>query len=349
MRSKIFFLLTISAGFFIGCKRQYLGVNPLRSVVPITVQYNPANGEATPSIQIQIGDNDSTVQVLFDTGSWGLRILKGAVSQSYYQTTNTWINYSYGTEPKILGISGFVAKAFMTIGNLRTSVPIAFMAIDSTQYDPGGPWTSTDDSARISSGHFKHIAGILGVGMRYKSSGQSVASPLAQLPGNAKYIVQLPYYGGTSGSLIINPTPEDLQGFILFHLLPGSDNLPGGLNSWDDTILSGCFIINGIYYWAGTLLDTGNPEMEIQSPFFNGNTSASPADKIEFGLANQLYDSLNLRIQTAFIVTNPDTAGINRIALLNYSTAMNFPAIMPFFKYDVLYDQTDGIIGLRSK
>lgn len=339
--------LSVTLLIVVGCRRQYTGVNPLRIVVPLNIVYDPTNNYApTPTVQIKLGGGDSSFTVLFDTGSPGLRILKGAIDHTYYQQTNTVDTGAYGTPPFRFTIVGKVAKASFSVGSLTTASPISIMAIAQAQYDTTAPFTSTGDSAIIGGRNFKHLCGILGVGMR--SAADGVVSPLAQLPGNSKYIIRFPRYGDTAGSVIINPTVEDVSEFTLFHLSPGSTGLPGGLSSWQDRELYGCFVLNGTPYWAYTFLDTGNPVMEIQSPAFSGYSYLMSGDSVEFGLADSLLAPF--RIETGFRIGKTDSAGKDQVQVQhNGGVMMNYPAIMPFFHFEVLYDQADGIIGLKAK
>ena len=331
-------------------KPNYSGNNERSSnnAIPITIQYNQY-GWATPVVKIGISNVD-TLDVLLDVGSSGLRILKGAVSNVFYQSSNTRVDFSYGTPSADFFISGAVAKGYFSLGSMKTDSAISFMVIDSAKYGSGGNYASTGDSIIIASTTFKNLCGVLGVSLRYSSSYEGIASPLAQLKGsNGQFIIELPKYGGTQGSLVINPSQEDLDGFTLFHLSQQGTLLPGNkYYGWVDNQLNGCFIINGQYFWANTWLDSGNPEIKISSPSIVSTSTVPTGDMVTFGIADEPYG--DFRIQNTFTVGSIPENGKDLINLLPaISDSINLPGIMPFFIYDVLYDQQNGIIGLRQK
>lgn len=329
----------------LGCKRQYNVPSALREVVPVTIVYDPARGNAPiPEVSIQLGDDDTSFVVLFDTGSPGLRIMKTAIDNVSFQETNQLDTVRYGSIGPTFGVAGDVVKSTFTIGTLKTASPIAVMAIDKASY-AGTTFASTGDSVAIAGLPLKKLCGIMGVGMRAEKDG--VVSPLAQLPGNAKYIIQFPTYGGASGRLIINPNVEDLAGFYYFHLKPGTPAFPGNLNSWNDRNLYGCFTVGQTSYWAPTFLDTGNPDVYIGSPTISVRSVVPPGASVTFGLADTI--SGDFRVTATVPVQAMPLEGRDIFNLEPDASATNFAAIMPFFLFDVLYDQTDGIIGLRHK
>jgi pimeloyl-ACP methyl ester carboxylesterase len=225
-----------------------------------------------------------------------LRILSGNLGVERSDSTTERVSYGYGDGRHAFHVRGQVRYVTLGLGTLTSVQPVRVMAVDSTEYIPGsGSWTPTGDSASIESNHFRSVSAIMGVGLRIKEGSKGVANPLAQLPGNGKYIIRFPGFGGSKGKLIVNPDSVDTKGFTLFKLEKGVFPLPNGDDSWLDNELSGCISASGGgSACQNTLLDTGTPGLRV----FPG--------KNLFG--------------TAF-----------------------------FFDHDVLYDQVNGMIGIKKK
>lgn len=319
-----------------------------RDVVPVTVYYNESGG-ATPVIQIGISSAD-TLNVMLDAGSTGLRILKGSLSNSTYQPSSTRVGYQYGS-PASFFIRGSVGTGFFSLGTTKSDSAVGFMAIDQAKYGPNGSYNSTGDSSAIKSGNFRGLNGILGVSLQYPTGSAGVANPLAELNGNGQYIIKLPQYGQTNGSLIINPDASDISGFTLFHLTSQGTLIPvNGFSGWFNPMWSSVFIINGVAYWASShnaQLDSGNPGTTINSPDVNGSSIVPIGSSITIGFA----DSINgvLRIQNSLVVGATPLPGKDKIRLQYNATNINVGGILPYFYYDVLYDAKNGVIGLKLK
>jgi hypothetical protein len=221
------------------------------------------------------------------------------------------------------------------------------MSIDSARYGSLNNWISTGDSAVISSNHFRNCSAILGVGLRGVAKPGSVISPLRQLPGNGEFIVMFPDYGGKKGSVIINPTAGDEQGFIYFKLSPGKGIGPVGSTGWLDNQIPGCISVNSGTDCLPTLLDTGNPDIQIFSNEFVKNQSVPSLSYISLSVGNP-HDSAF--IKTDFTVGEHRERGKDFVYLCNTEKEpKNTFGIRFFFEFDVLYDQQNGIIGIRKK
>src|SRR6202000_1204301 len=112
-------------------------------------------------------------------------------------------------------------------------------------------------------------------------------NPLAQLPGNGKYIVRFPRFGRTRGIVIINPDSTDTKDFALFKLAKGKAPLPNGDDSWQDNELLGCLLVNRAIDCHNTMLDTGNPDTHFYSKRFTGSNSIPSGNEIALVLGSR--------------------------------------------------------------
>lgn len=315
-----------------------------RTELPLTLTYDTLNRTVTPTLSVVV--NGVANDLIFDTGSSGLRILGGALKGASVEKEPKRLAYGYGSAISATYIKGQQASGTVSLGGLSSTGPIHLMLIDTVQRSLTDPGRPTLDSAVVK-GQFRKLAGIFGVGLRH-GPGSDVASPLAQLPGKHSYLIRFPRYSQPLGQLIINPTAADLTGFTFFSLTPGANLMPNGLNSWVDNQLNGIMTIDGRLVQAPTILDTGNPITQVFVPNLASYGPLAPGSLVMLGLG--LPGSANASIDTTFRVTT-QVAGKDRIvtnesiqekAYLAYGT--NF-----FFTFDVYYDQQGGRIGIRRK
>jgi hypothetical protein len=280
-------LSMILKGKAVGNNCRLVQTDSLRTEVALKVVYN--GNLVTPTVDVFI--NEKKVEAVFDSGSSGLRILGGILKKERSDSTGGSgdpISYGYGRR-ETFRIKGQVESVNLRLGNLQSGHAIHIMRVDSTKYNPGDVWIPTLDSTRIRSNHFRSLSAIMGVGLRVANNNQGIANPLAQLPGNGKYIIHFPRFGRTKGKLIINPDTTDIKGFVLVKLAKGKLLLPNGDSSWLDNKLSWGVTTDAGMESQNIMLDTGAPDFH-----------------------------------------NPFGARF-------------------FFDFDVLYDQVNGVIGVRKK
>jgi hypothetical protein len=314
----------------------------LHEELPIFIDYEK---QVTPYIFIQV--NKRKVKAVFDTGSSGLRILSGALRTGKGDSILSRVNYAYGHGPGVFRIEGRLITVPVKLGRLEAPVPVRIMRIDSCRYERGGPWTCTYDSTTIASGHFRDCPAIIGVGLRARASLNGIVSPLAQLPGDGKFIIEFPVYGGRQGRLIINPTEEEAKDFTLFHLKPGKEPLTGRFGSWLDNELNGCMIINGNGFCHPTLLDSGSPDSRISSNEVTGSIEVPPGNMLM-----KFSDRLDPLTVAAARLTMTGREGGNKSYVSLAATDQgegNLFGVQAFFAFDVLYDLQNGYIGLKPK
>lgn len=313
-----------------------------RTELPLKVIYSKQSVTPVISVKINGVDND----LLFDTGSSGIRILGGALKGANVNVDAKQVTYRLGDSKSNTLIKGRQASGTVSVGELSSAGPLQLMLIDTITHSWTSRVTSTVDSVVVK-GEFRNLAGLFGVDMRY-ASGSTVASPLAQLSGNHSYLVRFPQFGQPVGQLVVNPTASDLTGFTFFSLTPGATPLPNGLNSWVTDQLNGMMIIDGRLIQAHTILDTGNPASMAFAPNLTGQGILAPGTVLKLGIG--LPGRTTTLIDTTFRVTE-QVAGRD-LVYTNESTQAN--AFLSFgtdffFAFDVYYDQEGGRIGFRKK
>ena len=341
----VLFCTALRAGAFVYADNQQLisNTDSLRVVLPVTIDYD--NKIVTPFVNIKV--NGKLVKVVFDTGSSGLRILSGALHNLMPDSSVARVSYTYGDNVHSLGIRGVVVKAEISFENLKTLSPVNIMSIDSTRYGRHEAWTATGDSAVIHSNHFRDCAAIMGVGLRGRLKSGAVVSPLRQIPGNGKFIIMFPAYGNTKGAVIINPTPADETGFVYFQLPAGEPGvvLPG--HGWPDNQLPGCIAINDAMEYLPTMLDTGNPDIQIFSPDYERERAVPPRNYITMQIGGARDTTV---VKTGFNIGDDRVRGKDFIYMTNTTKEKRLVFGMRFFfEFDVLYDQQNGIVGIRKK
>ncbi|MES2107442.1 MAG: hypothetical protein V4577_01760 [Bacteroidota bacterium] len=301
----------------------------------------------TPTVYVTVGGE--RIEVIFDTGSSGLRILKGVLKSATLTDLHKRIRYSYGDEDYGLNVSGELVEGYFNLDRLRSKLPIAFMAIDSVQYVRNGKpfdWIPTGDQTFLSkdSTYFSGFYGSMGVGMRVGDDG--VGSPIPQMPGNGVYMVHFPQAGLTYGGvLILNPSSGEISKFKnMQQLNPGKYQLANGVKGYEDDALDGTLSIAGVNYAAPTLLDTANPAVWTESPFLTGTEIRTPGTIVTMAL-----QTLPAKTSTTFKVNNAQLAvDFVKINHNTGKTANSFGAQF-FFDYDVLYDAVKGQIWIAGK
>lgn len=248
---------------------------PQRATVPIS-QTVLSDGTTRYSIPVTIG-NAPPVNAMLDTGSWGLRVLPGAVPASAYTASATTTSYAYGAGVSLIGNN---ATANLTLGSLPSAAPVPMMAISSLACMPANPHCpaskmSIDEYGIGGDGlpneGFKAIIGVA-LGFQAPAQGEGVPSPLPYF-GQGQFIVSLPAPGQATGTLTINPTADDLKGFTMYALKQLPTALPNGVPAWNVRQLPGCLAntATGKSFCAPTMLDSGTGSVVV------GGTASEPA------------------------------------------------------------------------
>lgn len=312
---------------------------------PVTVALNvgiSSKGTMSFTLPVQVGS--SSLDVLFDTGSSGLRIVQGAVPDTAFASISmTQVSYSYHSG---VAITGVVATANIAIGPLSTPAPIPVMLVQTatcTSSSCGGVGALPVSEA------FGSIGAILGVGMRCKQGAGQVGSPIAQLAGMPAFVVKAPAYGGTQASVELFPPATEVAGLVIYQLPPLSDGdtLPNGTPAFDDRYgLPACLddLTSGVDYCVPAELDTGNGPTYIEWPPHAdaGNTELPPGEnvQVQIGPADAGLE------EYSFTVGTTPTPGIDEVLVESASGEgfMNLGTAV-FLRYDVYFDPQRGVVG----
>lgn len=316
-----------------------------RTEVPLKLTYDLTNQLLTPTLTVSI--NGVANDLVFDTGSWGMRILPGALRRANLAIDPVQLTYGYGLSRGAVFIKGRQASGTFSVGGLVATAPVHIMLIDTIRRSATDAGRSTLDSVTVPNHHFRNLAGILGVGMRNRE-GSDVASPLAQLPGNNSYLIRFPAYGQPMGSVILNPNESDLAGFTFFPLAKGNYPMPNGLSSWTDDQLNGIAVLNGLTVRAPALLDTGTPTTHISAFNLHHYGILDQGSVVKMGLAQRGQPSA--LVDTTFRVTSQVVG--KDLVHTNVPTWTEPSLIFGtnfFFFFDVYYDQKGGRIGIKKK
>ncbi len=313
------------------------GIAAAQVSVPITQIVLP-DGDVRYSVPVRIGDS-MPVDALLDTGSTGLRVMRGAMFRDSYTDTG-FLNVSeFSAGDKL---TGTVGTARLSLGGLTTDDAIPFEIVDSescmsTRPDCGAAKLAPQDYGIGGDG----IAGqgfqaILGVGLR---TAPGAENPLVHI-GAKQWIIELPEPGQTgTGELILNPGWQDMQGFQMFQLA----TQPGGV--WHDQgftdTLPACLndTANGQQICAAAILDTGAPGIVA---YRDGGATAplwSAGDQAALAFSTlSIPFALDHGTGTGTLAAPNDGAGVGIVA-----------GILPFFAFDVFYDAANGKIGLKPR
>ena len=212
-----------------------------RVEVPIS-QRRLSDGNIRYSVPVRVGGS-GPIDAMLDTGSFGLRVLAGALVAAQYEATGVMRNYRFGSGVRF---RGELAKAVVSIGDTTTGVPVVIQIIQSI-----GCAAARPDCPAARVGPFEYGIGgdglpregfqaILGLSMRSPAMPLAALNPLASV-GDEKWIVELPLPGDPNpGKLIVNPSAADLAHFRLVQLTWRVTAGSGGGSALIDTEIPGC-------------------------------------------------------------------------------------------------------------
>ncbi len=311
--------------------------------VPMEITQVFSDGGMRFSINVEVGD--APLQVLLDTGSTGLRILRDAVPDEAIAcaTTNS-VTYAYQSG---VDLDGVVARASIEIGGVVTPAPIPVMYVDSVDCASNKPDCPASGKAASDTTVFDGFGAIMGIGLR--NGGGAIGSPIAQLPGQPSFVVSAPSYGEGDGTLTIGPV--DTSAFTTLQLPGASDDgtLANGTPAWDDRYgIPACIddTTSGSDYCEPGIWDTGAPQAIIDWPTA-GSDSVLESDSqiaVTVGPPDSPLDAYTFTVGAVPVpgIDDVELAPAVGEGFINLGTAL-------FFRDDALFDPLHGIVGLHTR
>lgn len=291
-----------------------------------------ANGETYVTAQVSVGGS-APFTALVDTGSTGLRVLTGTISDADWNVTSVSGNYSFTSG---VAVHGHVADGVVTIDGASTRAAIPMMDIESVSCTrPGCPATGKDATTFRFAGSYPAI---LGIGMEPAPTG--VASPLVALAQDGRAVIALPAFGGASGAITVDPSSSDLARFTtLVTLSQANPNIQG---SWSEKVP---FCIN--QFCAVGLLDTGTFGASLAASTAADDTALGvPSGSAVIPGGTVIDETIGQTAAWSYTVSTPPKPGLDRFGL---GATTNNLGLAPFHQFDVLYDYERGIVGLAPK
>ena len=314
---------------------------PQRTEVPIKA-VRLGDGAMKFSVPVTVGGQ--TFEAEMDTGSSGVRLMPGALPPHTIQTTGRPSKEVYGSGVRLIGE---LAETPVTLGGLSATVPVEITTkIECVEEKPHCAASRLPANTYRIAGDGRPGEGflaIVGVGMRPADA----ANPVSHM-GSGRWIVILPTPSAPdSGRLIINPTPEEAQGFQTYQLEPGKKPDAAGGPSWRDNQLKLCLtnLDTKVANCGPTMLDSGAPSFHFAlnqepKPDWARGTHAS----IDFPLEG------DQRLSAPFIVDSIAGTKVrySRPTTDHFAEGLN-AGFYPFYAFAVLYDAKVGTIGVKAR
>jgi hypothetical protein len=298
-----------------------------------------SNGARRYAGPVRVGG--TALLAALDTGSTGLRILPGVLAPADAAASTEAEVYGYASGSRYEGVVG---DAALTIGGAGGRGPVHLIrSIGCFAYLPRCPASRTTlEKYGIASDGLpgEGFKAILGVDM---APGR-VGNPLRFL-GVQRWIVELPRPGEGQGRLVLNPTPEETDGYVMVPLAaPYAHERGGGLHD----AVPGCLTNPGVRTRACgvVLMDTGAPGLSVANgplgaePWPDGTAAVLELFDAQGGLAAREALTIGLRDQGTRLSYRRET----RV----YGVVI-YAGIAPYFAYSVLYDPKRQMIGLKPR
>ena len=305
---------------------------PPRVEIPIR-QVEHADGRLAYTVMLSVGGS-APIEATLDSGSTGLRVLPGALGPKDVEPGGRSSTYSYASGSQFTGMIG---HGVVTLGGASTSDPVAIDVISGIgcrEEAPHCPASTTDIASFGFAGDGvpgKGYRAILGVSLQPADAD----NPLAAI-GDGVWIIDLPRPGdGAPGRLVLNPTPEEVAGYTLFHLAPDRPAIPGCLFNLD----------NKAQVCGHVLLDTGQPSLLVsgrQKP-----ESFPWADGTHAAL--ELQDERGTKIAAGLTIHQTPGSPFSLHAQNGPMPIDRIAGSAPFFAFSVLFDSKAHVIGLKAR
>jgi hypothetical protein len=306
-----------------------------RMEVPVT-GVTLSDGVQRFTIPVMVGG--VKIDAGLDSGSTGLRIMPGVLGSADAAETGAQVKYSYGSGVEL---SGPLADATVAIGALSKSVKVQSVhTVGCTAGKPSCPASRIDakdygvQGDGLKGEGFKAIIGV-------NMADASAPNPLKAI-GARRWIMELPTYGSSKpGRLILNPTDEDMAGFIRFHTDPAFTHAPRASHD----AFSACLVnlATKEKVCAPTYLDCGAPG--IQAINLKGGPWRPAVQAMLMFMDNGKFATAATfttdQRRQASHVTFPHEAGV-QIPQIS-------AGVTPYYAYAVLYDPDARVVGLKPR
>lgn len=318
--------------------------------VPIHQTVLP-DGMLRYSVPISIGGG-GPIEAMLDTGSFGVRVLSGALSPSQYEATTAERKYPFNGGARLNGV---LAKAVIGVGDAKTDTAINFQLVQSVDCVEQMPkcFASRVDPAAYRIGgdgiEGQGFQALVGVSLRKAMSGDAADNPLGGI-GDGRWIIELPRPGSAEpGHLVVNPTPDEVAQFKTVRLAEMPEGTAEGAPGWRDAALNGCVVKSGSSekLCGLTVLDSGAAGMVLRSPDATSRSGWSSGTAARFELSLDDGDKIEVPFKVG---QDPST----RVVVLPQQAkqaggARLSAGPLPFYAYAVLYDDRNGTLGFRKR
>jgi hypothetical protein len=308
-----------------------------RSEIPIK-EVVLSDGTRRYSVLLTVGS--TTIDAGLDSGSTGLRVLPGVLLASDAVTGSRVDTYAFGSGAELKGVIG---KGTVSIGDLSAQTGLQLIrTVGCTDRRPNCPASKIAlkdygiQGDGLSGEGFKAIIGV--------NMGEAeVPSPLKAI-GARRWIIELPRPNeGGPGRLILNPTEDEVSGFVRVRVLERFAAQGGGLH---DAIM-GCLLNEQTKAKAcgPTLLDTGAPGIQLSNsdlkePWRPQTTATLGFFDNREKLAATVHFQTDLRSQASRLSFIEQPAP-------KITTILS--GLMPYFAFSVLYDPDKQELGLQAR
>ena len=291
---------------------------------------------ARPVVEVKVG-NGTSVPVLLDTGSSGLRIFNTAVpsgskSGVAISTEPSSIRYAGGHR-----FAGVLATAVITIGSQRTARPVRFGLVQSASCAPRKPHCP---AAQGMAGFEKYGGyGILGIGT--ESSANGIASPLLALPGSLSDSWSL-HLRSQAGQLVLGASLPHSSAISATLPLKQIGVAPGGRRLWGDDRVALCLTIGSATGCAPGLLDSGTYTLQASGQPFDQVPTV--ARRVQNGIAVSVRQAGARRSFWRF--STGSIKSKNLVTIRGRKKPFINTGVQAFFAFTVTYDDLRGTVLL---
>jgi hypothetical protein len=284
-----------------------------------------------PVLIVDVAIGAKTLNVLVDTGSYGLRLVASQVPPDAVRRTGPAPQFSFATGVKV---SGDLAQASVQIGGQQTAGPMPIELVTDTSCDPGRPDCPAANGKKpiMFGGQYD---GIMGVSMRPV---EGLVNPLWRLPDGLGHAFAV-HYDPAGASTILLGEPE--AGYNLVHLDKGTPtNVPDAPPPWIPS-MPVCFTeaaLPGGQTCGATAFDTGTTTIQIVAPAAH-NSDVPAGTAIEMSVGQGAFShtyTTGLGARAEIIASSP-------------SRSQSIAGLPSYAAADVRYDLVAGTIGFRPR